>query len=300
MNFHQLGEGYSGRNPVPTGRWSLSAYFGRSLPNSVAVSNYHKSQENEKDAMSNGHSTTSGKTETDLDHSLSIPAEIHEEKPPAEPANVSSGGGDPKDDKDRILVQSKKQTPLEKAKAAKRDDTIVNDPTTGGPVHLERSKPDNDPHYNQKLDPANFDHHGAALNPPDMPQPSSLHVNPNSAKPTNVLLQQFPAPVEYGLVAGIRSRLRQLELGVIIATALLWFLFSFGGGKLAFFMRSGAILGVNFGALIALHLVERQILRNISEVRMHMERQRGEQHSPPTPESVEWLNSILATVWPVR
>jgi hypothetical protein len=209
--------------------------------------------------------------------------------------NSGAGGAD----KERILAQSKKRTPLEKARANRQDDIVVDDPTTAAPVHLEISKPNVDPNLSKKLDPANFNHQGPALDPPSNPQPSSWHVSPNAAKATNILLQSFPAPVEDGLFVGIKSRLRGLEFGVIGAMALVWLLFAFGSGKLAFFLRTAMLSAVGFGAVTALHFVERQIFRNITEVRMHMERQRGENHSPPTPESVEWLNSILATVWPL-
>lgn len=194
-------------------------------------------------------------------------------------------------------MQSKKMTPLEKAKQNKRDDTVVDDPTTGAPVHLENSKHDKDPKASYKLDPANFDHEGPALNPPTNPQPSSFKVSPKSAPPTNILLQQFPPPVQEGLVNGITARLHQFEYGIMAAMTVLWFFFAFGNGKLSFILRTSVLLAVTFGAVTSIHLIERQILQNISEVRMHMERQRGEEHSPPTPESVEWLNSILASVW---
>jgi len=225
------------------------------------------------------------------------PAAIPDSK--SDDAGDGTNGGAGETEKYRILAQSKKRTPLEQAKANKHDDTVVNDPTTAAPVHLENSKPDGDPNLSKKLDPANFNHQGPALNPPYNPPPSSYHISPNAAKTTNILLQQFPAPVEENLVVGIQSRLRQLAFGIMGAMALVWFLFAFGGDKLAFSLRTVVLSAVTFGAVTALHFVERQILRNISEVRMQMERQRGEDHSPPTPESVEWLNSILATVWPL-
>lgn len=213
-------------------------------------------------------------------------------------SGATAGGGNGKADKERILAQSKKTTPLEKARANKKDDnTLVDDPTTGGQVHLENSKPDKDKNAAFKLDPAAADHNGPSLNPPQDPPAPAHKVNPNSARPTNILLQQFPAPVEEGLVAGIRSRLRQFEIGIMAAMGLLWFFFAFGNGKLAFALRTIILSAVTVGAVTSLHLVERQILSNIQQVRMHMERQRGEEHSPPTPESVEWLNSILATTW---
>jgi hypothetical protein len=256
------------------------------------VANFLKSKESQHDSSSG----LPNNQAINFDRSLPpTPAAIPDRNPDDSGTNPRDG----KNDKDRILAQSKKRTPLEKARANMRGDTVVDDPTTAAPVHLENGKPNTDPNLAMKLDPANFNHQGPALNPPSNPQPSSLYVNPNSAKPTNILLQQFPPPVEDGLITGIMSRLRQLEFGFMGTMALIWFFFAFGSGKLAFFLRTVMLTGVTFGAITALHLVERQILRNISEVRMQMERQRGEAHSPPTPESVEWLNSILATVWPL-
>lgn len=202
-------------------------------------------------------------------------------------------------EKDHILSQSKKQTPLQKAQEDKRDDTVVSDPTTGAPVHIEPSKPHHDKNYAEQLDAANVAHPGPALNPPQDPTPGSFKIAPNSAQPTNVLLQRFPAPVEAGLVAGINSRLRQVQLGVVLGIALIWLLLAFENGHVIMALRSGVLATVALSAVTALHLVKRQILRNLSQVRMQMERQRGEEHSPPTPESAEWLNGIIATVWPL-
>jgi hypothetical protein len=258
------------------------------------VANFLKPKENDHDSPSSRDGDA-----INFDRSLPpTPAAIPNSKFD-DTGDGSTNGGAGKIEKDRILAQSKKRTPLEQARANRHDDAVVNDPTTAAPVHLENSKPDGDPNLSKKLDPANFNHRGPALNPPSNPQPSSYHISPNAAKTTNILLQQFPAPVEEDLVVGIQSRLRQLEFGIMGAMTLIWFLFAFGGGKWVFFLRTVMLSTVTFGAVTALHFVERQILRNISEVRMHMERQRGEDHSPPTPESVEWLNSILATVWPL-
>lgn len=275
------------------------------------MSNYLKTHPNEQ-ANGNGNGASldpangNGSGDINLDRSLPpTPAALADEsvnpadaQRSADTLSAPSQPQDGKSEKERILTQSKKSTPLEQAKANKRDDTVVDDPTTGAPVHLENAKPDKDPNAAHRLDPANADHSGPALNPPQQnPQPSSKHINPNSVKPTNILLQQFPKPVEEGLVNGITGRLRQMEIGVVGAMALVWFFVAFGSGKWAFVLRTVILSSVAFGSVTALHLVERQILKNINEVRMQMERQRGEEHSPPTPESVEWLNAILATTW---
>ncbi|KAF7968966.1 hypothetical protein HWV62_28761 [Athelia sp. TMB] len=282
MNHH-VGEGYSGANPVPT------------------VDGYLKAQQRVQEQQEQQQNGSNG---IDYDRSLPpTPAAVPpSQEPPSQapppPADQAPNQG--QSDKDRILSQSKKQTPLEKAKASKRDDQLVQDPTTGAPVHLEPSRPPPDREaYGKQLDPANPAHAGPALAPPQVPAAPTHKVAPHAAAPGNILLQQFPAPVEPALVAGLTARLRQLEYGVLGGSAALWLAFAFGNGWWVWALRSAVLSCVAFSIVTALHLVERQILRNLAEVRMHMERQRGEAHSPPTPESVEWLNGILATVWPL-
>lgn len=41
----------------------------------------------------------------------------------------------------------------------------------------------------------------------------------------------------------------------------------------------------------------RKIEKELERVRWDAERQRAEDHSPPTPESVEWMNALLKLVW---
>ena len=48
---------------------------------------------------------------------------------------------------------------------------------------------------------------------------------------------------------------------------------------------------------MALGLEARKIEQDFEDVRMHMHKQRGEEHSPPMPESVEWLNAMISVVW---
>lgn len=41
----------------------------------------------------------------------------------------------------------------------------------------------------------------------------------------------------------------------------------------------------------------RKIEKELERVRMAMHVHRGEEFSPPTPESVEWMNALLKVVW---
>lgn len=49
--------------------------------------------------------------------------------------------------------------------------------------------------------------------------------------------------------------------------------------------------------LSAISLVSNGLEKEMERVRMEMHRQRGEEFAPPTPESVEWLNSFVKVVW---
>ena len=40
-------------------------------------------------------------------------------------------------------------------------------------------------------------------------------------------------------------------------------------------------------------------MRILKQARAEMHRKRGVSHSPPVPESTEWLNALFATVWPL-
>ena len=50
-------------------------------------------------------------------------------------------------------------------------------------------------------------------------------------------------------------------------------------------------------AWIAVENAGRKIEKELERVRMAMHTQRGEELSPPTPESVEWMNALLKVVW---
>ncbi|KZP31751.1 hypothetical protein FIBSPDRAFT_813379 [Athelia psychrophila] len=277
MNHH-FGEGYSGARPVPT----VDGYLKQQQENSTDSINYDRSLPPTPAAVPSSNAPP--------------PQEPPSNVPASQPPSTHTGTSD----KERILAQSKKQTPLEQAQAKKRDGQLVDDPTTGGQVHLEPSKPPKDKEtYGKQLDPANMDHAGPALTPPQVSPPPTERIAPHAATPSNILLQQFPPPVEPALLNNLTARLRQLEYGVLGGSVLVWVCCAFGNGFWVWLLRSTVLGAAALGIVIALHLVERQILRNLAEVRMHMERQRGEQHSPPTPESVEWLNGILATVWPL-
>ncbi|KZP31749.1 hypothetical protein FIBSPDRAFT_944823 [Athelia psychrophila] len=142
---HYLGEGYSGARPVPT----VDGYLKQQQENSTDSINYDRSLPPTPAAVPSSNAPP--------------PQEPPSNVPASQPPSTHTGTSD----KERILAQSKKQTPLEQAQAKKRDGQLVDDPTTGGQVHLEPSKAPKDKEtYGKQLDPANMDHAGPALTPP--------------------------------------------------------------------------------------------------------------------------------------
>ena len=122
----------------------------------------------------------------------------------------------------------------------------------------------------------------------------SKNIAPNPAQPSNISLQPYPpaAPVSLG---PLLSLLDYLQAGVLASFGILWFLFAFGGGWWKLIWSTTLISTLGFGLMTAASLVQRKLEKEIERVRVDMHRQRGEKFAPPTPESVEWLNSFLKT-----
>ena len=141
----------------------------------------------------------------------------------------------------------------------------------------------------------------AALSaPPKNPAAySTLHTSPKPASPTNLLLQPFPAPVDIKTVTSIHGALNTIAAGVGAAMFVLWFLTAFRSGFWAFLFRTAIIGSVGVGTFFAVGVQGRRIEKDLERARAEMHRQRALNHSPPVPESTEWLNALFATVWPL-
>ncbi|KEI42441.1 uncharacterized protein L969DRAFT_14642 [Mixia osmundae IAM 14324] len=123
------------------------------------------------------------------------------------------------------------------------------------------------------------------------------HVNPAPASPGNILLHEFPPPIEAKTTAPIVASLNQLSMGLAGAMAVIWFFTAFGHGYTRFMFRTSLIVGVALAGVSALGVASRKIEKELERVRMDLHRQRGENFSPPTPESVEWLNGFIKVFW---
>lgn len=171
----------------------------------------------------------------------------------------------------------------------------MTDPVTGGEVKIADST------EHAQTDPLKLDSRfegGYSHNAPkDASKLDSKHVAPKPVEPGNILLQQFPAPVNTDALDKLHGNFRQLAIALGAAMAIAWFFTAFGSGWFKFLFRSAIFGTVGFGGFMALGLAERKIEKDLEDVRMHMHTQRGEKHSPPMPESVEWLNAAIAVIW---
>lgn len=120
---------------------------------------------------------------------------------------------------------------------------------------------------------------------------------PEPAKPGNILLQPFPAPENLKQIDTTTAHLDQLTAVVAVGLLIVWYFVAFGDGAGSFFSRTFVLTAFGFAVWSANHFAKRKIEKGIDSIRLEMHKQRGEEYSPPTPESVEWLNGLLLVVW---
>ena len=88
-----------------------------------------------------------------------------------------------------------------------------------------------------------------------------------------------------------------LEYGAGVGLFFVWLSIAFGSGWGKLIWRSMVCSTVGFVLMSGISIVERGIEKEMERVRQDLSRQRGEAFSPPTPESVEWLNGLIKLMW---
>ena len=152
---------------------------------------------------------------------------------------------------------------------------------------------------NAALDPDSPKAGTSLRHPPNQSTQDPRYSAPAPAEPGNICLQPFPPPVDPVDIGHAKAILRTGAVFVSALCFLVWI--SVATGKkvswLQFLWRSALVTAVAGVAWIAVENAGRKVEKEVERVRMQMHRQRGESLSPPTPESVEWLNALLKVVW---
>jgi hypothetical protein len=154
------------------------------------------------------------------------------------------------------------------------------------------------------LDPQSDKAGPATQEPAGIQSPKNLAPQP--ARPGNISLFPYLPPSPIGIQPLLGS-LDYLQAGLAVVFFLMWFFFSFPNtGRwwlplskpfFAWVIRSIFIGGSGFGCITLVSIVQRKLEKEIDRVRSDMHRVRGEKYAPPTPESVEWLNAFVRTIW---
>ncbi|PBK93314.1 hypothetical protein ARMGADRAFT_1013004 [Armillaria gallica] len=189
-----------------------------------------------------------------------------------------------------------KEKPTDKVKNRKGERT-VKDPTTGLDVAIKDA--------DFKGFPRPDDHIGTAEAPPANSSASPTQTAPSAARPGNISLQPYlPAPAPS--LSPLLAMFDYLQLGLTVAFTLIWFFFGFPKGRwyipftwawVRLGVSSTFIAAIGFASVCAVSIVQRKLEKEVERVRVEMHRVRGEKYAPPTPESAEWLNAFVRTIW---
>lgn len=131
------------------------------------------------------------------------------------------------------------------------------------------------------LDPAKPDVAGPATNIPDSKGASVQQITPNPVEPSNILLQQFPAPVTDS-VKPIIATIEYYAYAIMAGLGGLWFFTAFGSGWMAFLFRSSLFGGLAFCVYVAHGIIGRKVEKEIERIRLDQIKQRGEEVSSAT------------------
>ncbi|KAK0555282.1 hypothetical protein OC846_001795 [Tilletia horrida] len=230
--------------------------------------------------------------------SKKLPPEPVAQKPErSDEGQISEGAKE----KERLkkAAQSKNDKPAQSFQA--KGERTVRDPITGQDVVISDASKDTAVDQT-KLDPTNTEVAGYSTNVPGdekakAASQSTLYTTPHPAQPTSILLQRFPPPIEPPTLKRLDGVFSHLAQVLAVALSAVWFFTAFGAGWFRFFLRTSIFVGVGVGGFILTHLASRKLEKELLSVRMEMERQRGEENSPPYGESAEWLNAAIACIW---
>ena len=101
-------------------------------------------------------------------------------------------------------------------------------------------------------------------------------TTPNPVQPSNILLQQFPPPIEEDTVGAIAGSLATYSYATMAALGVVWFFTAFRAGVWAFLFRSTLLGVIAVGIYAANGIVGRKIEKELDRVRLNMLKQRAD------------------------
>lgn len=124
-------------------------------------------------------------------------------------------------------------------------------------------------------------------------------------RPGNLTRHPYLPPRPVSLTPFVRL-FDQLQLGLTFGFVMIWFFLAFPSGRwwppfswpwLIWISRT-IVIGVTASVSVtAVNFVKRKFEKEIDHLRMDMHEERGLKFTPPIPESVEWMNMFLRTLW---
>ncbi|CEQ38684.1 SPOSA6832_00141, partial [Sporobolomyces salmonicolor] len=205
-------------------------------------------------------------------------------------------------EKEEMMRKARANTQPNAKDFERKGEREVYDPVTGRNVIVRDAKLEDfqNPQLfgRDNLDPSKSDVPGPSTNVPGGNAPIQ-HTTPTPVEPSNVLIHTFPPPVEANSLKSIIRTINGYAVAIIGALGVIWFFVAFRAGYTAFLFRSSLIGGLAVCIFSAHGLVIRKVEKELERIRLEMHKQRGEKLSPPTPESVEWLNAYTKVIWPL-
>lgn len=208
--------------------------------------------------------------------------------------NLVSDKGGGQEEKERIKEAARASKEPKKNNFVAKGKRKVDDPVTGGEVIIQDTA-------DFDIDPSTLDsrYRGgfSTKKPVSAKAYDAEYVNPSPARPTSILLQRFPEPMKAESLKEMSGIFEKILYGYAAIVILVWGVATVGHGWFAFLTRT-ILLGIAaFAGYMSIGLVQNKITAEFERIRAHMHKQRGERFAPPYPESVEWLNAAVATIW---
>ncbi|GAA5909086.1 uncharacterized protein JCM6883_002600 [Sporobolomyces salmoneus] len=283
-SVHVAGEGYSDKNKIPT----VSAFLAQQQAKTV-------------DHSAKGDELKARREREEAEHQRLRDEEL--KKTGAGETRAEEQKSDGAKEKEEMMEKARASTQPNAKEFERKGEREVYDPVTGQNVIVKDAKLEDfqNPKLmnRENLDPANKDAPGPSTNVNANDNAPISRVTPAPIEPSNILFHPMPPPVDLSSLSSIKQTINAYALGIIAFLGVIWFFVAFRSGATAFVFRSSLIGGAAVAIFLAHGIVIRKIEKELERIRLKMHEQRGEQFAPPTPESVEWLNSFTKVVWPL-